>query len=218
MGSTQRLQFIYVLPNYLVYSKNIKIFIAVHLYTGPGLWVQCKTLQELVLLTIFLTLFQSVTAKYNCSSGTFIFVSALCKCSTVGVVAFSATITNDITSFGTKQPVVFDKVITNVGGAYDSRHGSFRAPVDGIYKLSFSALQGKSTMWIGLELVRDGTVIARVKTGDNGYWNLGTNVITIRLNAGDDVWVRHMTDTDSKHVVADKGFFTSFSGHLIKAD
>jgi hypothetical protein len=145
-------------------------------------------------------------------------VSALCKCSAAGVVAFAATITSDITNFGTHQPVVFDKVITNVGGAYDVRHGSFRAPVDGIYMLSFSALQGQSSMWIGLELVRDNMVIARVKTGDNGYWNMGSNVVNVHLNAGDDVWVRHMSDSDSKHVVADKGFFTSFSGQLIHAD
>ncbi|XP_045166072.1 complement C1q-like protein 4 [Mercenaria mercenaria] len=143
---------------------------------------------------------------------------ALCKCSAAGVVAFSATLTKDITNFGTHQPIVFDKVITNVGGAYDSRHGSFRAPVNGIYKLSFSVLQGQSTMWIGVELVKDGAVIARVKTGDNGYWNMGTNVITAHLNAGDDVWVRHMSDSDNKQVVAQSGYFTSFSGHLIHSD
>lgn len=145
-------------------------------------------------------------------------IPALCKCSAAGVVAFSATITKDITNFGTHQPVVFDKVITNVGGAYDSRHGSFRAPVDGVYEFSFSVLQGQATMWIGLELVRDNNVIARVKTGDNGYWNMGSNVIIARLHSGDDVWVRHMSDTDNRHIVAEHGFFTSFSGHLINAD
>ncbi|XP_052780134.1 protein HP-25 homolog 1-like [Mya arenaria] len=142
----------------------------------------------------------------------------LCNCPSMGVVAFSATITKDVTNFGSHQPLVFDKVITNVGGAYDSRHGTFRAPVDGIYQFSFSALQGTSTMWLGLELVRDGVVIGRVKTGDNGYYNQGTNVINARLKATNDVWVRHMTDSDNKHVVADGGYFTSFSGHLIATE
>ena len=73
-------------------------------------------------------------------------------------------------------------------------------------------------MFIGLELVRDDVVIARVKTGDNGYWNMGSNVVNAHLNAGDDVWVRHMSDSDSRHIVAQNGFFTSFSGHLIHAD
>ena len=144
--------------------------------------------------------------------------TALCSCPPSGVVAFSATLTHDITNFGTSQPLVFDHVITNVGGAYDARHGHFRAPVSGNYKFSFSVLQGTASMWIGLELVRDGAVIGRIKTGDNGYWNMGTNIITAHLNTGDDVWVRHMSDTDNKRVVSGGGYFTMFTGHLIKAD
>ena len=75
-------------------------------------------------------------------------------------------------------------------------------------------------MWIGLELVVDNNVIGRVKTGDNGYYNMGTNVISVRLDAGNDVWVRHMSDSDNKHIVAggSDGGFTMFSGHLVRAD
>ena len=105
-----------------------------------------------------------------------------------------------------------------MGGAYDSRHGSFLAPESGIYKFTVAILQGQSTMWLALELIRNDKVIARVKTGDNGYWNMGTNSVNVHLNVGDDVHVRHMTDSDTKHVVADKGMFTMFTGHLIQAD
>jgi len=78
--------------------------------------------------------------------------------------------------------------------------------------------QGSSSMWIALELVHNGNVIGRVKTGDNNYWNQGTNVVNAHLAAGDDVWVRHMTDSDSHHVVAQGGLYTAFAGHLIAAD
>ena len=57
------------------------------------------------------------------------------------MVAFAASITKDITNFGTGQPLVFDQVTTNVGAAYDDRHGTFRAPISGIYQFSFTALQ-----------------------------------------------------------------------------
>lgn len=147
----------------------------------------------------------------------FVFL-ALCKCPSTGVIAFAATITQDITNFGTNQTIVFDHVITNEGGAYDSRHGTFRAPLAGSYQFSFSILQGQSTMWLGIELVADGQVIGRIKTGDNGYYNMGSNMINTWLPAGADVWVRHMSDSDNKHVVADSGYFTSFSGHIIHAD
>lgn len=145
-------------------------------------------------------------------------VPALCKCPSTGLIAFAATITQDIDNLGTNQTIVFDNVITNVGGAYDSRHGTFRAPVAGVYQFSFSVLQGSATMWLGVELVADGKVIGRVKTGDNGYYNMGSNVINTWLAADTDVWVRHMSDSDNKHVVADSGYYTLFSGHIIHAD
>ncbi|KAL4226941.1 hypothetical protein ACF0H5_014918 [Mactra antiquata] len=133
-----------------------------------------------------------------------------------GVVAFSASVINDTTPFGIKQRVIYDRVTTNVGGAYDARHGTFRAPVDGVYEFAVSVLQGDSSMWLGLEVVKNyDQVIARVKTGDNGYWNTGSNVVNVRLQKGDDIWVRHMSKGDSNHLVGQKGLFTTFSGHLI---
>ncbi|KAH3881290.1 complement C1q tumor necrosis factor-related protein 3-like [Dreissena polymorpha] len=143
---------------------------------------------------------------------------SLCKCPATGVIAFSASLTNDISNFGSLQPLVFDHVTTNVGGAYDARHGTFRVPVTGVYQFTVSAQQGTATTWIGLELVVDGQAIARVKTGDNGYYNQATNVVSARVTSGSDVWVRHMTVSDNNRVVGDGGFFTSFSGYLISAD
>ncbi|KAK3609817.1 hypothetical protein CHS0354_029856 [Potamilus streckersoni] len=144
--------------------------------------------------------------------------SSLCQCPKSGVVAFSATLTKDITNLGIEAPIIFDKVITNVGGGYDPRHGHFRAPVSGTYKFSFSILQGTAAMWISTELVKEGRPIGRVKTGDNGYWTLGSNVITTHLQEGEDVWVRHKANEGSNIIPADHGHFTMFTGHLIRAD
>ena len=108
-------------------------------------------------------------------------------------------------------------MITNEGGAYDARYGSFRAPVAGIYKFAFSVLQGTSSMYIGLDLVKDGTVVGRIKTGAYGYRDVGTNIINLYLDSGNDVWVQHSTDSDSNKVLAEKGFYTSFTGFLVKA-
>ena len=44
------------------------------------------------------------------------------------------------------------QVITNLGDGYDSRHGEFRAPVDGTYKFSVSAYV-KAGQWVGVEIV-----------------------------------------------------------------
>lgn len=109
-------------------------------------------------------------------------------------------------------------MITNTNEAYDARHGSFRAPVSGTYKFSFSVLQGTGRMYIAVELVRNGSPIGRVRTGDYGYYAVGTNIVNVHLDAGDDVWVQHQDNLGSGTIVARGGGFTMFTGHLVKAD
>lgn len=49
-------------------------------------------------------------------------------------VAFYATHSqHDVQHIGAKSIIVFDKVVTNVGHAYNNIHGAFVAPVDGLY-------------------------------------------------------------------------------------
>ncbi|XP_052782456.1 complement C1q tumor necrosis factor-related protein 3-like [Mya arenaria] len=55
-------------------------------------------------------------------------------------VAFLATLTNHITHAGALQPIAFNRVVTNVGGAYNVHLGSFVAPVSGIYVFSTTLL------------------------------------------------------------------------------
>lgn len=44
------------------------------------------------------------------------------------------------------------QIITNLGDNYDSRHGEFRAPVDGTYEFSVS-IYVKSGQWVGVQIV-----------------------------------------------------------------
>ena len=126
--------------------------------------------------------------------------------------------TKDISNLGDSQPIIYDKVITNVGSGYDPRHGAFRAPVGGIYKFTFSILQGTASMWTGVELVKNGVAVGRVKVGDYGYLAVGTNIVNVRLSAGDDIWVQHMTNLGSHVIPANDGGFAMFTGHLVAAD
>lgn len=73
-------------------------------------------------------------------------------------------------------------------------------------------------MWAAVELVKNGVAVGRVKTGDYGYWAVGTNIVNIRLATGDDVWVQHITNTGSHIVPARGGGFVMFTGHLVAAD
>lgn len=73
-------------------------------------------------------------------------------------------------------------------------------------------------MWIALELVRNGSPLGRIRTGDYGYYAVGTNIINVHLDGGDDVWVQHEANLGSHIIKARGGGFTMFTGHLVRAD
>jgi hypothetical protein len=106
----------------------------------------------------------------------------------VARIAFYAVLTHAV-SLGQQQTVEYDKVITNVGNAYDSRHGHFISPVKGVYLISFTLMNKKGGI-ADIEMIKNGVRIA-LGYGDTGGYNMGTQVAIVMLEKGDMVWVRH---------------------------
>ena len=106
----------------------------------------------------------------------------------VARIAFYAVLTHDL-SLGQHQIVEYDKVITNVGNAYDCRHGHFISPVKGVYLMSLT-LMNKNGGAMEIEMVRNGIRVAYGYGGSTGY-NMATQVAIVMLEKGDMVWVRH---------------------------
>ena len=103
-------------------------------------------------------------------------------------VAFYAVLTHAVT-LGEHQTVEYDKVFTNVGNTYDSRHGHFTSPVKGVYLMSFT-LMNRDGGKANIEMVKNGVRIA-LGYGDIKGFNMGTQVTIVMLEKGDMVWVRH---------------------------
>ena len=103
-------------------------------------------------------------------------------------VAFYTVLTHEL-SLGQHQIVEYDKVITNFGNAYDSRHGHFISPVKGVYLMSFTVMN-KNGGTMDIEMVRNGVRVAHGYGGSSDY-NMGTQVVIVMLEKGDMVWVRH---------------------------
>ena len=124
-------------------------------------------------------------------------------------LAFYASVTHAV-SLGDYQTVEYDKVFTNVGNAYDSRHGHFTSPVKGVYLMSFT-LMNKNGGAMEIEMVRNGIRVAYGYGGSTGY-NMATQVAIVMLEKGDMVWMRHAhSSTQTLH-----GYeYNTFAGTLL---
>ena len=123
----------------------------------------------------------------------------------------------DASGLGPGQGIIFDKVITNVGGGYHAPHGNFIAPTDGVYVFTLMAME-QSGQSEHLYFVKDGVDIAHVYVGSTSTFISTTGIITLSLSKGNEVWIRtpraSWHGTGSLHGV-DKALFTSFSGWLL---
>ena len=124
-------------------------------------------------------------------------------------VAFYAVLTHAV-SLGEHQPVEYDKVFTNFGSAYDSRHGHFISPLKGVYLMSFT-LMNMNGAAMDIEMVRNGVRVAYGFGGPTGY-NMGTQVAIVMLEKGDMVWVRH---APSSTEVLHGAEYNTFAGTLL---
>ncbi|KAJ8301315.1 hypothetical protein KUTeg_020302 [Tegillarca granosa] len=109
----------------------------------------------------------------------------------VAPVAFAASLTQTKQILCEHQAIEYDNVITNLGNAYDPRHGHFTAPVKGLYLFSVTLMSpyGSNPNDINAELVKNGVqTIPLYATSLDSYSTSATVLLT--LNAGDMVWVR----------------------------
>ena len=126
-------------------------------------------------------------------------------------VAFTAVLTHDVT-LGPLQTLAYDKVITNIGNAYDSRDGRFIAPVNGIYMLSATVFD--LHQFLRTELVRNGVQLVAMFGDDD---DSSSHTIMVSLEQNDMVWVRHFKEgTSTVHGRSDR-HYNSFTGTLITA-
>lgn len=112
---------------------------------------------------------------------------------------------------GSEKTLVYKKVFSNVGNAYDSNTGIFTAPVKGVYYFRFYGhCHGGTTMAISLQ--KNGVTQCSVhawKPTSNGN---GSNGVVLTLEPGDQMYTKLWRNT---WVYDDIASYTSFSGFLI---
>ena len=116
----------------------------------------------------------------------------------------------DIT-VGSKAVVKYDRVLSNVGGAYHPSTGIFTAPYNGVYSISCSLLSDPSN-YVHLQIIKNGSKMSILYSATSTHPHAG-QTLQLLLNKGDKIWIQNRNSAVAK--LHDHGSYNLFSGALI---
>ncbi|KAL2102305.1 hypothetical protein ACEWY4_001473 [Coilia grayii] len=132
-------------------------------------------------------------------------------------VAFSASLYSSgskvLGPFGSDKTVVFRKVLSNIGNAYNSATGIFTAPVGGVYYFTFTAFTAGTPKRVYLR--KNGqNVVSVTDVADNE--DSASNGAVLVLKKWDQVYLVLNGYSRSRHTLYDDAYhFTTFTGFLL---
>nr|XP_029530091.1 complement C1q-like protein 2 [Oncorhynchus nerka] len=131
-------------------------------------------------------------------------------------VAFSATlgISGTIGPVSNEITLVFQRVLSNVGNAYNPTTGIFTAPVRGLYHFTFTAFDWGWTTMTGASLRRNGQVMVSVyDEKEGGSSESSSNSATFLLQVGEQVYVALWGQ--GRRISDNENHYSSFNGFLL---
>ncbi|XP_071394854.1 complement C1q tumor necrosis factor-related protein 3-like [Centroberyx affinis] len=136
------------------------------------------------------------------------------RCDGTNRVAFSASLVAEESDtffgpFNETIVLIFRKVTTNIGDAYDPDTGVFTVPSGGVYYVRFTGCVGKSGS-LSTALLRNGENVFGVYEMSGGHAG-GSNGMTLVLERGDRLWVVLWP----RQTAFDQSKLTTFSGFLL---
>ena len=121
-------------------------------------------------------------------------------------MAFYAYLINDTNHLGARQYIAFDTAVLNIGNAYNIHHGTFVAPVHGVFV--FSATLARHGSQSFARFVKNGQEIGVFDFNDQ--WAVSSQTIVVEVKK-DDIAVQN--------VVLDRGYrgsrLSTFAGFLL---
>ncbi|CAC5354856.1 unnamed protein product [Mytilus coruscus] len=151
---------------------------------------------------------QMEISKGGCNSPT----PQKCQCKTKEgrTIAFQIMLNAAMKNLPKEAVVKFDKVITNIGGAYNPSTGKFTCPEDGVYSFAWTTMTYSGSRF-NSEFVVDGTIKAYNFNIAGNSHRSSSQTAVVELKKGNKAWIR----TYSTHGFLIEGRWSSFSGFNI---
>lgn len=132
-------------------------------------------------------------------------------------VAFYSYLSNTDMHPKPNQTIVFDHVVTNTGGKFNSKTGVFTCPIQGVYAFSWTVYCSNGGYLIS-ELVVNSRSVGDMLCSGQGDDNIRhtSSVAVVELNEGDSVYVRtHPIAVLNGVLWSGPTYFSSFSGWTV---
>ncbi|XP_052709240.1 uncharacterized protein LOC128184009 [Crassostrea angulata] len=128
-------------------------------------------------------------------------------------VAFSAIIKHFTSQ--NEQTVVFSKVLSNVGGAYNNQDGVFTVPISGTYIFFCKITQSSNKYDMLFQFTLNGSAMTNnmVYGRPDHAFRTSSNLIVLQLIPGDRVWIKMVLG--GRHYSYGAGGDQSFSGFML---
>ncbi|XP_053533241.1 cerebellin-1 [Ictalurus punctatus] len=94
--------------------------------------------------------------------------------------------------FNTETTLIYSRVLTNIGGAYNRQTGVFTAPVSGVYYIRFTgAAYNTNSFNMGINLYKNNFILLHLGEGSkDGVLRHVSSGLALQLKAGDIVYLR----------------------------
>ncbi|XP_029597115.1 uncharacterized protein LOC115179621 isoform X2 [Salmo trutta] len=129
-------------------------------------------------------------------------------------VAFSAGLTDSGTvgPFVAETTLVYTKIFSNIGKAYNPATGVFTAPVRGVYYIRFTAMSVQTSFYFYAYMYKNGQKIMYSQGYNAGGYETLSNGVSLELEEGDVVYMRIPA---SNRLYDDSNNHNIFSGFLL---
>lgn len=134
------------------------------------------------------------------------------------VIAFHAYLGKSENSPSLHHTLIYDTVITNVGGSYNHHDGVFTAPVSGVYVFNWSTYSGYNSDIFTVLMVnsnqKSGTRSDSLNVRED---HTSSGCAVVEITQGDIVFIRtHPTSSSTGSIISYPGLYeSSFSGWLL---